>query len=188
MICFSAELGEALYPNTETARYIRLLAPLIPIMYIDTATDAMMKGLGEQVYSMNVNICDALISVVLVWFLVPRYGINGYLITIYVSELFNTVFSVTHLLNVGKAPVRLIKWIYKPLFCIVGATALTRACFTYCGLQIHSAPLSIILHILSGALVYVLLLLITGSVGREDIRWIGALFHKEPKNAPSVID
>jgi stage V sporulation protein B len=179
LICFSSELGEALYPATETAKYIRILAPLIPIMYVDTATDAMMKGLGEQVYSMNVNIADALISVILVWWLVPRFGIGGYLVTIYVSELFNTVLSVTHLLSIGRVRVRLLQWIYKPLLCIVGATSLARAFYTFGGIQIHSTALSVTLHLLTAMVLYILMLLLTGALAREDMQWIASLFRKE---------
>lgn len=178
MLCFSAEIGEALYPATDTAKYIRLLAPLIPIMYVDTATDAMMKGLGEQVFSMNVNVIDALISVVLVWFLVPRYGIDGYLITIYFSEVFNTVLSITHLLNVSKTPVRLFKWVFKPLLCIIASTMLIRALFVLTGFTVANAALSIVLHCLCSAAIYLLLLILTGSLDREDLKWVGTLFRK----------
>ena len=72
MLFLSGELGEVLYGSAEVGRFIKLLAPLIPIMYIDTATDSLLKGLGEQVYSMNVNIVDALISVILVWTSPPK--------------------------------------------------------------------------------------------------------------------
>ena len=179
LICFSAEIGEALYPGTDADIYIRMLAPLIPIMYVDTATDAMMKGLGEQVFSMNINIIDALLSVILVALLTPKLGIDGYLITIYFSEIFNTVFSITHLLSVGKPPVRLFKWVYKPLFCIIGATCLTRALLLLTDLFIFNKALSIVMHCLFTLLVYVLLLRMTGSLDREDLDWVGRLFRKD---------
>ncbi len=181
LICFSSEIGEALYPATETGKYIRLLAPLIPIMYIDTATDAMMKGLGEQVYSMKINVADAAISVLMVWLLVPRYGIDGYLITIYVSELFNTVCSITHLLSVSQTPVRPLKWVYKPLFCIVAATASVRWLLELTQWQIGSAALSILLHILLVLLVYILLLRLTRAIEREDVEWFGSLLQKQER-------
>ena len=47
-------------------------------MYLDTATDAMMKGLGEQVYSMKINVADAAISVLLIALLIPHFGIGGF--------------------------------------------------------------------------------------------------------------
>ncbi len=185
LVCFSGELGELLYPGTEAGRYIRILAPLIPIMYVDTATDAMLKGLGEQVYSMYINVADALISVILVYFLVPRMGIEGYLVTIFFSESFNTVCSVTRLLTVAHPRVKLWKWIYKPLLCILAATAGTRALL----LRLPSPPTptgaSVTLHILLAAGLYLLLLLATKSIDREDISWLRGLFQKEklPKEA-----
>lgn len=178
MICFSEEIGTALYPNTETGKYIRLLAPLIPIMYVDTATDAMMKGLGEQVFSMNINIADAFISVVLVWLLVPRLGIDGYIVTIYFSEFFNTVMSIAHLLSISKTPVRLIKWVYKPLASIVAATALTRLLFSSFPLSQVSSALSILLHCAVATALYVLLLVLTRSIEKEDREWIKTLFSR----------
>ena len=80
MIFFSFEIGNVIYPQTDAGLYIKMIAPLIPIMYIDTSVDAILKGLGEQVYSMGVNIVDSLLSVILVIILLPRYGIMGYII------------------------------------------------------------------------------------------------------------
>lgn len=178
LICFSKEIGETLYPGTDTAHYLRILAPLIPIMYVDTATDAMLKGLGEQVYCMKINIADALMSVILVSLLIPRLGILGYLVTIYVSESFNTVMSVTHLLGIRKTRVRPWKWIYKPLLSIVGATCAAKLLFTLLPISTPFPALTIILHCLLTLLGYLLLLILTGGLEREDLSWIGSLFRK----------
>ena len=181
LICFSGEIGAALYPNSEAGYYIRILAPLIPIMYLDTATDAMMKGLGEQMYSMKINVADAALSVILVLLLIPRFGIWGYIITIYVSELFNTVCSITHLLVVSRTPVRICKWVYKPLFCIVLSTFFVRLLLERLGGKIHFAALSIILHAAAVILVYIALLRLTRALEKEDVRWIKRLFKTEKK-------
>lgn len=177
LACFSREIGELLYPSTGAATYIRLFAPLIPIMYLDTATDAMLKGMGEQVYSMKVNVADAAISVVLVWILVPRMGIAGYPVTVYFSETFNTVCSVTRLLRIGKPPIRLFKWIYKPLFCIVAATAAARGFFAAIGSG--NGASAVVLHIFAAAGLYLLLLCLVGVIGREDRGWISTLFETQ---------
>lgn len=176
LICFSEELGALLYPNTETAKYIRLLAPLIPIMYLDTATDAMLKGLGEQIYSMKINVMDALISVGLVWLLVPTLGVNGYIITVYVSEMFNTVFSVTKLLSVSQVSAKLLKWVYQPLLCILAATYVSKFFFSAVTLPILSSTANSVLHCALTATVYVGLLILTGTLNREELSWGRGLF------------
>ena len=182
LITFSTELGNLLYPGTEAGYYIRILAPLIPIMYVDTATDAMMKGLGEQVFSMKINIADALISVVLVAFLIPNMGIRGYIATVYLSELFNTVCSVTHLLRISKTPVRLLKWIYKPLICIVCATALTRFCLSKTYFLFPKTVWALIANGILLLLLYLLFLFFSGVLDREDRGWIRGLLRKENEN------
>ena len=126
MIAFSHELGALLYDSREAGAYIRLLAPLIPVMYIDSATDAILKGLGEQVYSMKVNIIDAAASLLLVWLLTPTLGIVGYLIAIYATEILNAALSIVRLLQRTEVRLPVMALVAKPLVCIVGATSVTR--------------------------------------------------------------
>ena len=40
-------------------------------MYVDMVVDGCLKGLGQQVWSMGINILDAALGVVLVYTLLP---------------------------------------------------------------------------------------------------------------------
>ena len=97
LLVYGGELGRLLYKSAEAETYIRLLSPLVPLMYLDTAVDGMLKGMGLQTASMRINILDAAISLMLVWQLIPRVGIGGYLFTIYVSETLNFLLSFRRL-------------------------------------------------------------------------------------------
>ena len=180
MIAFSEELGLVLYQSTEVAQIIRWLAPLIPVMYLDSATDAMLKGLGEQVYSMKVNIIDSLISVLLVWLLLPRFGIYGYIITIYVTELLNAALSILRLLNIGEMSPCLTAWIVKPVGAIVGATCLTR--LLYPCLVSPTAPfpgtVGLVVLIITVLFLYVTFLLLLGAIQKKDARWLKSFFYR----------
>ncbi len=94
---FSEEIGYAVYGSYEAGHYIALMAPVLPIMYLDHVTDSMLKGIGEQVYSMWVNISDSFLSIILVWVLIPRMGIAGYAVVIVVMEGYNFLLSATRL-------------------------------------------------------------------------------------------
>ena len=48
----------AIYKSGEVGSYIRLLAALMPVMYMDTVTDGMLRGLGQQLHVMRYNIID----------------------------------------------------------------------------------------------------------------------------------
>ncbi len=100
MTAFGEKIGILLYDSVEAGRYIAIMAPLVPVMYLDHAVDAMLKGLNEQLYSMKVNIFDAALCTLMVWQLCPRIGIWGYIITVYLSEAINALLSLHRLWRV----------------------------------------------------------------------------------------
>lgn len=127
-LCLSSELGTVIGGSRETADYIRLLAPLVPIMYLDTAVDSILKGLDEQLFCMRVNILDSAMSVLVVLILLPQIGIYGYIIEIFACELINASLSVMRLLQVMEvklSPLMLIR----PVVSIFGATTIARFIF-----------------------------------------------------------
>ena len=82
-----------MYKSTNVIIYIKLLAPLIPIMYIDSVVDAILKGLDKQVDVLKINILDLVTCILLIFILIPLFGINGYIFIIYFSELLNFTLS-----------------------------------------------------------------------------------------------
>ena len=166
------------YNSEEAAEYIRLLAPLIPVMYLDSTTDAMLKGLGHQFYSMNINIIDAALSVVLVKLLIPRFGINGYIFIVFAMEVLNFALSATKLLRASGMKPRLVQWLLKPLLCTVGASVFTSLSFTFLP-QISIPWLALTLHIITAVLLYIILLAITGTLDREDREWLRNVLKKD---------
>lgn len=172
MFFFSGDLGTVLYDSDEVGKFIRLLAPLIPVMYLDTATDAMLKGLGQQVYSMNINIADALISVVSVALLVPRLGITGYLVTIYITEIFNTAFSAMRLLRISGYRPRLLALLGKPLLASIGSTAIVRLFLCTFPAFSFTSGFGIALQIAVALMLYITLLILIGGWEKRDARWL----------------
>jgi stage V sporulation protein B len=166
MGCFGRELGVAVYGSAEAGEYIRLLAPLIPIMYVDSTVDAFLKGMGEQVYSMNVNIIDAGASVLLVWLLLPRMGLAGYVVAIYVTETLNTTLSLCRMLRMSRMPVRLWGQVFGPLLCAVGATVILRLAGAVLHLPIGGTA-ALVIQITVCAALYLGLCAATGVWGRE---------------------
>ena len=162
-------LGNHLYPKTDAARYIYMFAPLIPIMYVDSVSDAILKGMGEQLYSMKINIVDAAISVLTVFILVPRIGINGYVIAIYLSETFNTCASMVRVIRLTKYRLSVMKFILAPLSLSVVSANITGIFYRLSG----ALPCSTVL-IIGGIIfivVYILLLVISKSITREERRY-----------------
>lgn len=97
---FAVPLSEIFCKNKEAAMYIKILSPLVPIMYTDMVTDGMLKGLDQQLYSMRYNIFDSAVCVLLVLFVLPKYSIKGYIFILYASEIINFFLSINRLISV----------------------------------------------------------------------------------------
>lgn len=104
--CFANELGILVYDSSDASLYTLLLGLLVPFMYLDTAVDALLKGIGEQVYVMKVNIADAASGLLLVWLLTPILGIYGFILTIAVCEIGNLAASIHRLGRVTGVGIR----------------------------------------------------------------------------------
>ena len=94
---FADRLGIAVYSSPDAGHYLRLLSPLIPIMYTDMLCDGCLKGLGQQMWNMGINILDALLGVLLVWRVLPVYALTGYICIIYFNECLNFALSLLRL-------------------------------------------------------------------------------------------
>ena len=173
---FAEPLGMLVYGNEEAVRYIRVFAVLIPVMYLDTTVDGMLKGLGQQFHSMVYNVIDASMSVFLVWTLLPKVGIIGYVICVFITELVNLSFSISRLIAVTGVRLRIVRAVAIPILCIVGAT-------TAVSLLLHTLPIfallpSTIFGIALCLLVYIALLRITSGLSKEDTAWLRGIFQK----------
>ena len=102
LVCFAFAplLSDMIYKTNEAAKYIRILSPLVPIMYLDMVTDGLLKGLDQQIYSMRYNIIDSLLCVIMVYFLLPKYSVKGYIFILYVSEIINFYLSFNRLIKI----------------------------------------------------------------------------------------
>ena len=190
MLCFSHSLGLAIYDSLQAGSMIAALAPLIPIMYVDSAVDAILKGMGQQVYSMNVNIIDALTSVILVVILVPRFGVSGYIFTIYLTEILNTTLSLVRMIAITKPKLRLFGHVLCPILCIAGATAAVRMLSTALALGSNAGVL--VLQITLSALLYLGLLVLTRCISTDEYEILRAILGKKcvratQKNAQTEI-
>ncbi len=94
------ELSAAIYKNTATSNYMRLLVPLIPLMYLDILVDGILKGIGEQTRTMLFNSIESVVSVVLIYFILPVYAAEGYIFVLLFGRLLNFSLSLGHLLRV----------------------------------------------------------------------------------------
>lgn len=122
LLVISRVLGQLLYNSSQAGHYLKLFAPLIPMLYLDCIVDGMHKGLGQQIYCVRVNSFTNLLDVVLLFFLLPRFGMNGYLFTYAVTHAINFCLSLRKLLQLTELQP---DWLFllKAAFSLFGAAA-----------------------------------------------------------------
>lgn len=86
---FANEISLMIFKNLSCATYIKILSPLILFMYPDNMIDSMLKGLNKQFGVMVCNILDLVLTISVLYFLLPSFGLTGYLLAIVISEVFN---------------------------------------------------------------------------------------------------
>ena len=97
-------VGVALYDSREVGRLLRLYAPLVPMLYLDAVVDAVIKGMGQQVASVRYNILTNSLDVVLLWLLLPRWGLQGYYLSFALTHVINFFLSYRKLRQVTGNP------------------------------------------------------------------------------------
>ncbi|MDR1805323.1 MAG: polysaccharide biosynthesis C-terminal domain-containing protein [Clostridium sp.] len=126
---FAPQLSLAVYGDYEAAHSLRLLAPLVPIMYLDMTVDGILKGLDEQKRVMRYNVLDSALCVLMVLLVLPPLGVKGYYLVLYASELLNFFLSANRLLSVSDAGLALWESIGKCLLCAGASWGITRLLF-----------------------------------------------------------
>ena len=115
----ASALGLLLYDNSTAGQYLRVFAPLLPILYLDCIVDGMHKGLGEQIYCVRVNTLTNFLDVIGLFFLLPYFGIAGYFFTYVFTHVLNFILSLHRLIKVSGTQPKPTSYL-SPLLCVCG--------------------------------------------------------------------
>ena len=174
MFVFGEELSFLIYNDKSAAYFIKIIAPLIPIMYIDMTTDGMLRGLDKQTYIMGINIVDSFLSVLLIYFLVPVWAVKAYVFVIYFTEIVNFILSYRKLYkmrNIGMS--FFINGIF-PCISVFLSTFSVKTVFVKYSISINA--LSITLCAVTSLFLYIVFLKAFKCVSKEEIAWIKSIF------------
>ena len=153
MHLLSDSLGRLLYRSEEAGFYIALFAPLAVVLYLDAITDGLLKGLGQQLHSVRVNTLTSALEAAALTLLLPRFGVTGYFICFALTRFLNFLLSIARLFKITSCAPD-IRFSVKLFGCFGACVALLRA-----------TPLLFLP-------VFIAALLLSGTVSRDDLRWL----------------
>ena len=110
-------LGQTIYSSRDAGFYLRCFSPAVLMLYLDAITDGMLKGLAQQIPCVRYNTITSLLDVVLLFVLLPRRAIGGYLFSFAVTHAINLYLSLRRLLLTSGHRPRVSDFA-RPLLCL----------------------------------------------------------------------
>ncbi len=114
------EFGLLIYKDSEVGTLICRLAPLVPLMYLDSIADGLLKGLDQQGATFRHSVLDSALRIILIVLLLARTGMNGFLLIMYISNILTCLLNAIRLIRFTKVKLSLIRSIFLPALASVG--------------------------------------------------------------------
>ena len=163
----SGPIGRLVYGEPSSCEMIRLLAPIIPLMYMDSVCDGLLKGLDQQFSLFRNAMLDSLARLGLILLILPRFGLYGFVGIMYLSNCFTCLMNLFRLKKISGAEIKWGRWLVAPgVFSLIYGTV-----FSNLAQHIATGDLAFTLvFTLSTAAFYLLSVVLTGCITLDDIR------------------
>ena len=113
---FNAEnLSLVVYGDRDVGQVMLILSPIVPLMYLESVTAGLLKGLDRQMNMLSFNLCDSALRITAVLVTLPIFGIKAYLGIMVVSNCFTSLLSARCLFKATETASDLLRWVLLPL-------------------------------------------------------------------------
>lgn len=109
------QIGSLLFKSNEVGYLLCALSPIVPLMYLDSVCDGILKGLDQQRFGFFTGLLDSGSRILLVLLILPRCGMNGFLGIMYFSNFLTCIMNVGRLVKVSKAQLNITGWLLLPI-------------------------------------------------------------------------
>ena len=119
-------MGTVLFHDDSVGSFIVTLAWICPFLYLSTTLSSIVHGLGKTTSSFICNLVSILIRICFVFFGIPKWGINGYLWGLLISQLLLSLLLMLVLNRSIKIHFQAVDWLVKPMASIALAIFITK--------------------------------------------------------------
>ncbi len=161
------EIGYLFYKSETVGFLLCALSPIVPLMYLDSVCDGILKGLDQQKFTFRTSLTDSAIRIGLVAVILPRFGLYGFIGIMYFSNALTCLLNVSRLTRVCGAKIDLIKTVFMPITAALTITLLFRTFLNL--LPSMPIPVYTVALCIFSITAYVVFLFGYGSVSIEEI-------------------
>ena len=160
------KIGFLIYKDHSVGFLLKALSPIVPLMYLDSISDGILKGLDQQRYTFFTAISDSTIRILLVCTTLQLSGLRGFIIIMYFSNLFTCLLNVRRLLKISGAK---FKFLYEIILPLISAITVTLLASTLLNLFSIQSVLVYIILICGISLPFYMLLLFLFGITKLDV-------------------
>ncbi len=161
------ELGVLIYKDYEVGNLICRLAPLVPLMYLDSISDGMLKGLDQQVSTFRHSVLDSTLRIILILLFLSRLGMDGFILIMYISNILTCLLNLIRLIRFANVKLQYIRSLFLPALASTGITLCLDTLLRHFNLPniIYISAITVF-----SIAIYAAFLLLSGSITIDEIR------------------
>ena len=122
-------VGRVLYHSDAVGQLLKALSPIVPLMYLDSVSDGILKGLDQQKWSFRVALCDSALRLILIIPVLPRFGLSGFIGIMYLSNLLTCALNVGRVIKLCGIRPAWLKTVLIPVTAALCVSFFTQAVF-----------------------------------------------------------
>ena len=161
-------IGVLIYNEQTVGFLLKVLSPIVPLMYLDSVCDGLLKGLDQQAFTFKVSVSDSTLRIIFILIFLPITGLNGFIGIMYFSNIYTCVLNVARLIKKAGAKIDVLQSILLPLLSSLAITLTVGG-----GLSlVEGLPdlVYIILVCLLSLCLYSVVMIKSGTISIEDIK------------------
>lgn len=164
-------VGILVYGEKGVAALITVLAPLTPLMYLDSVADGILKALDQQNFTFKNSVSDSALRLVFTLLFVTRFGMTGFIGIMYFSNAYTCLLNCIRLSKVSGLKIKPFRNVFLPALFAFSCSYLTKTAVG--ALHLSGVFYAAVFSSLSLAFFFVLLFL-GGILSKNEIKSLGA--------------
>lgn len=108
-LMFGGTLSRIFYNTDKASALVMCLAPLCPIMFIDSLSCSVLNGLGKQLRLLLFSIADFMLRFAIIYFAIPTGKVAAFSLMIAASNVFTCALSCGSVINIVFGRMKLEK-------------------------------------------------------------------------------
>lgn len=160
------KIGALIYDSDNVGFLLCALAPIVPFMYLDSVCDGILKGLDQQSFCFRTCILDSSLRIILIYFLVAKTGMVGFIAIMYFSNFLTCFLNVRRIIKISGAEISFLNSLFLPLCAALCVTTFIKNVFRLFSLNLL---VYIILFCVLSISLYFLLIFLLGCIKKDDI-------------------